>query len=120
MKYLTTVLIFVLAAAVSVIAADSADTITITGEVVGTACWLGHGMKGADHAQCAAMCARNGIPLAILDTSSDTVYLPVATDHQDPNAPLMDYIESKVTVTGQVVDRSGMKGLVIQKIGRPI
>ncbi len=105
-------------AAIATFAAGAGRQVTITGEVVDTACWLGHGAKGADHIKCAATCARNGIPLAILDSAANQLYLPIATDHQNPNNRLMDYIESKVKVTGRLIEKSGVKGIVIEKIER--
>ena len=100
------------------LAADPGKPAVITGEVVDTACWIGHNAKEPDHIKCAAMCARNGIPLAILDVDSDMLYLPIATDHKNPNTKLMDFIGSKARVAGNVIQKSGIKGIVIEKIER--
>src|SRR5437016_677802 len=66
--------------------------ITLTGTVVDTGCWLTHDSKGPEHAACALACAKNGVPLAILDPSGK-VYISVASDHKNPNLKLMDFIE---------------------------
>ncbi len=42
----------------------------------------------------------------------------LSTDHSNPNTKLMDYVESKVQVTGRLIEKSGVKGLVIEKIER--
>lgn len=89
---------------------------TITGEVVDTACWIGHDTKGSDHAKCAEMCAKAGIPLAILDTAADVMYLPISLDHSNPNAKLLPFLDRKVRVTGTVMEKSGMKGIAIDQI----
>lgn len=49
--------------------------ITVTGTVVDTGCYVKHDSKGSEHAACAAACAKNGVPLAILDNSGK-LYLP--------------------------------------------
>lgn len=102
--------------AVLAFASAAGTPATIYGEVIGTACYLGHDTRGDDHAKCAEMCAKSGIPLAILDAAADILYLPIATDHKNPNDKLMPYIEKKVKVTGTVIEKSGMKGIVIEKI----
>ena len=88
--------------------------VQITGQVVEVACFLGHNTTGADHAKCAETCARTGNPLAIFDGKQ--IYLPVSMDHKNPNEKLMTYIEKKVTVTGSVIDKAGLKGIAISKV----
>ena len=62
------------------------------------------------------MCAKAGIPLAILDTQGDVLYLPISTDHRNQNEKLMPFIDKKVKVSGTVLEKSGMKGIVIDEI----
>jgi len=121
MKRWTVTMLAVIACSLLVLslgAAEAGKPAVITGYVVDTGCWLGHNMRGPDHIKCAAMCARNGVPLAILDTATDTLYIPVAIDHKNPNEKLLDYVESKVKVTGRVIEKSGVKGVIIEKIER--
>ena len=90
---------------------------TIVGYVVDTACYLTHAAQGAKHVQCATECAKEGIPLAILDKDSSTLYLPLASKHhKHANAELMPFIEKSVKVKGVVMERNGMKALLIEKI----
>ena len=35
----------------------------VTGELVDTGCYLGHSSKGLSHAECAAMCISEGMPM---------------------------------------------------------
>jgi hypothetical protein len=88
----------------------------ITGEVVDTACYLGHETKGAGHAKCAALCARAGVPLAILESKSGLLYLPVSLDHKNPNEKLLPFVEKRVKVTGVVLEKGGMRGVVIREL----
>ena len=65
--------------------------ITVTGLVVDTGCYLHHDSKGAEHMDCAKMCAKAGVPLAILDDKGK-LYLPIAADHKNQNGKLMPFI----------------------------
>ena len=90
---------------------------TFKGHIVCAACYLSHGEMGAGHKPCSTECAKAGIPMAILDTESKTLYLPLAKNHHAPaNTELMAYVEQDVTVTGTVMERDGLKAIVIEKI----
>ncbi|HET8774627.1 MAG TPA: hypothetical protein VFP80_12565 [Thermoanaerobaculia bacterium] len=53
----------------------------ITGEIVETFCWAKMQVGGPAHAACGIDCAKRGIPVAIVDARTRTVYilLPDAT-----------------------------------------
>ena len=89
--------------------------ITVIGTVVDTGCYMVHDGIGADHQECAAECAKKGIPLAIVDTTGK-VYLPLGLDHENPNTRLISFIEKKVKVTGTSVERGGLSGIAIKTI----
>ncbi len=90
--------------------------VTFTAQVVDTACYLGHDSQGEKHLDCARTCAKENIPLALLDVKTRIVYLPIAMNHKNANAPLLPYIEKRVKVTGVVMEKGGMKGIVIDKV----
>jgi hypothetical protein len=89
--------------------------ISITGTVVDTGCYVSHDSKGEAHAKCAAACAKNGVPLAILDEHG-TLFMPIAVEHKDQNAKLMPFIEKRVKVTGTVLEKGGLKGIAIKTV----
>lgn len=91
-------------------------TVQVTGQVVDVACFVGHDSSGAKHEKCAEACARAGNPLAIYDESAKALYLPVSTDHKNPNAKLMSFIEKKVTVKGTLLEKAGLKGIAIDTV----
>ena len=93
----------------------AAKTITITGNVVGTACYLGHNSQGEGHTDCAIRCAKAGVPLAILDSESKMLYLPLS-GHQGANDKLIKHAEKTVRVTGKAIDKNGMKAISIESI----
>jgi hypothetical protein len=88
----------------------------LVAQVVDTACYLGHNSKDAKHAKCAETCAKEGIPLALLDGKANVLYLPIAMNHKNANPQLMPFIEKQVRVTGTVMEKNGMKGIVIEKV----
>lgn len=96
----------------------------VTGEVVESSCYVRSGARGESHRKCAELCARGGIPLAILDEREDRIVWIAAEDHtRSANETLMPWIARKVTVSGRWIERSGVRMLVLESIaaadGRP-
>ncbi len=90
---------------------------TFVGHVVGLACYVGHSSIGDSHRECATTCAKAGIPLAILDQQTHTLYLPLAKNHHAAaNEELMPFIEKDVQVTGTIVEKDGMKAILLESI----
>ena len=92
---------------------------TVKGEVVDVSCYLAHGKGGTgdDHKSCAEACAQHGGPLGIL-TSDGKLYVSVMPDdHKSgPNQILMDHIAQKVSATGMVRAKNGVRGIMITKV----
>ena len=119
MKAKTIISTWIAAAALAVAQHDhgtNAKVITMTSLVVDTGCYMSHNSKGEKHESCATACAKAGVPLALLDEASGTLYIPVASDHKNQNAKLMPFIEKKVTVTGTLIEKDGVKGFVIKTV----
>lgn len=92
---------------------------TITGEVMDPACFLEAGVKsiGPGHYQCAIDCARSGQTLAIYDRVNDRIYFIAGElPGKNPNDPVINFIHQKVDVTGAVYHRSGVYGIVINRV----
>ncbi len=92
---------------------------TITGEVMDPACFLEAGAKSISpgHFQCAIDCARSGQTLAIYDRANDRIYFIAGElPRKNPNDPVINFIHQKVDVTGAVYHRSGVYGIVINKV----
>jgi len=84
---------------------------TLTGELVDTGCYLGHGARGEKHVECATKCISGGMPMGLL-TSDGTLYLLTMNhDNADPYNELKTIAGKMVSVTGMVMTRSGMKGI---------
>lgn len=104
-----------LAAALPALAADA--PVSVTGEVIDSACYIKVGAKGEGHRGCAQKCADAGIPLALLeDGSGNVIWLASKEDAKTPNAELKPYVGRKVTVKGNYAERGGTKLLVIDSV----
>lgn len=86
----------------------------VTGEVVDLACYLGEGLKGPGHRECAQKCITSGLPVGIL--SGDQVYLAVGSEHGPANKALASLAAKTVTAEGTVTERNGVHLLAIKKI----
>ena len=103
----------------------AADTATVassvTGWVVDASCWLGKGIRGEKHQQCAVACANMGTPLVILTDRGSIVYPVMLTTPSSPkenNAQLIPFAEQRVTVTGKVIKRGRERGIVIETVAK--
>src|SRR5262245_48930857 len=94
----------------------AAADVTLTGEVLDLACYIGHGAKGPDHAGCAQKCLDAGQP-AGLAASDGKVYILMA-DHADPGAytQAKSMAGKKVEIKGEVADKDGMHGITVHAV----
>ena len=84
---------------------------TLTGELVDTGCYLGHGARGEKHVSCASKCIANGMPMGLLTADGSLYLITLNHDNADPYNKLKDMAGKKVKVTGTVMTRNGMKGI---------
>lgn len=92
---------------------------TVKGQIVDMACYnadksntgVDHKMPKGDTKDCAAMCAKNGRPMAIL-TSDGKVYELAGGLAADKNAKIIPHIGHTVEVTGDVMDHGGGKMMI--------
>lgn len=84
---------------------------TLIGEILDAKCWFG-AMKpgfGKTHKECAALCARGGLPLAFcaggsaLCTDADQTLLFLDENGRAHGPQLLPYLADPVSVTGQIV-----------------
>ncbi len=104
-------------ATVAVALPAAAQQVTVTGEVIDSACFIKMGATGEGHRECAQACGDAGIPLALLDEANEeVVWLAAKEDMKSPNADLREYAGRKVTITGEYKERGGARILVIDTI----
>ena len=110
--------IFVILAAIAMALPTMAtQKVTVTGEVIDSACFVKMGASGAGHRECAQTCADNGIPLALLEADTEQlIWLASSASMQSPNADLRAHASHTVRITGEYAERGGVKILVIDQI----
>jgi hypothetical protein len=92
--------------------------VTLRGEIVDLACYVGHGAKGPDHQQCAEACARMGQPLGLL--TADRILYVLVADHQDagPFQKVKDLAGGEAELTGETAQRDGVRTLTVHAAKR--
>lgn len=112
MKKLLVVLTAVILLAVAASAEN--ESVSMTGEIVDLHCYTGtgphSGAHGAEHAGCANACLNRDVPAGFL-ADDGTLYLVVNEKMNSVKEKIAGKAGQKVTVTGKVVERSGMKVL---------
>ena len=90
-------------------------TVTVTGELIDTACFVSSdgGAKGAGHAACATKCLASGIPAAILPEGSDGGADSALFLLTNP-APLAQYAAKTIKVEG--VKHAGAHAIDVKKL----
>jgi hypothetical protein len=100
-------------AAQTVFAAQQA----VTGTLEDSFCFVTMGAHGPGHKKCAIGCAKKGIPIALVEKGTDTMYilLPPKNDSAMPD-DVISRMEDEVTVTGEEYDKGGVKYLTVQSV----
>jgi hypothetical protein len=89
--------------------------ISVTGEVLDMTCYIAHNLSGPDHAECARICIRNGMPVGI-KAQDGKVYLLTGEPGHSINAELADYAAKIVTIKGRQTVRDGFAQLQVKEI----
>jgi hypothetical protein len=111
------VLATLLVGAVAFVAHADAKPTKVKGWVVDSACAITHNLRKPTNPECAAVCAKNGSPLVILDDDGH-IYWPVSDKMPaaGQNNRLMEFAGKRVIATGKLYDRDGTRALVIDTI----
>jgi hypothetical protein len=96
---------------------DTAQSVSVDGYVIDSACAFTKNLKKPVSPQCAVACAKAGSPLVIL-ADNGTIYWPIAdtTPSSGQNDKLLPFAGQRVTATGKVYVRGGSSAIVIEKI----
>jgi len=91
-------------------------SVTMTGEIVDTDCYISHGAMGEKHKECAATCVASGTPMGLL-TEKGTLYLLTPPhENKDGYNKAKEMVGTKVAITGEVGERSGMKMIEVMSV----
>jgi len=107
------ILVLALLAAAALPAPAQGGDITVSGEVLDLACYIGQGAKGPDHAKCAQKCAEQGQPIGLLGADGK-VYVLFA-DHADasPYEKAKALAGAKAEIKGELATKDGINGLTV-------
>ncbi|MBI1745914.1 MAG: hypothetical protein HYR55_04910 [Acidobacteria bacterium] len=96
------------------------NEVTITGEVIDSSCYIKMGAKGTDHKECAMICVKAGIPLALLEDKTGMVYMLASNREFESSQvkfqPLENFVAHKVMVKGKLYEKGGQKLLEISSV----
>ena len=94
--------------------------VIVKGNLIDLDCFFERGGFGPAHARCSRLCAQKGLPEALLD-GQGRIYLIQGRIHQPltlVNQPLAEHLESTVVAHGELLERLGVRILVIEKLER--
>ena len=89
--------------------------ILVKGEVLDMTCYIAYNLSGPEHAKCARICIRNGLPVGI-KSEDGKVYLLTGKPGHSVNAELADYAAKIVTIKGKKSIRDGFAQLQVEEI----
>jgi len=93
--------------------------VQVVGELVDPQCWFTHDGQGADHRDCAVMCAEGGQGLALYETTTGRLYPIIAGSHGgNPNKGLIEHVARPVRISGTVYSRGTNRALLVENIQR--
>jgi hypothetical protein len=97
-----------------------AKRVQVTGEVIETWCSVSAIMYayGTAHHQCAAWCTAGGIPVGLKDKDG-AYYMILRIEEDDSNVAnprLAHFLSHDVTVDGDLIERDGVKYLLVTKV----
>ena len=117
MKTIMTCILAAVLIVSSTIIAYSAESVTITGEIIDTYCFALMGAKGESHRQCAIECVKKGIPAGLLEDGTNKVYVLLPSKDKSPlPKAVIDKMAKKVTITGKTYVSGGSQFLTIESI----
>ena len=92
------------------------EEVTVKGEVIDLWCYLEGGDHGADHKDCATMCAKAGNPIGILDDKGNIYVVMGLKEHQPGKELLSDKMAETVTVNGTLVKKGGVQVIYVKSV----
>ncbi len=105
-------------------AAQTGETVTVTGEVIDTWCHFSgvmgalEAVRGTAHHTCALWCAAGGIPVGVL-AEDGTVYMVLkweGTDAVADDDTLLNVQSHQVTAKGTLHRRDGINYLIVERV----
>jgi hypothetical protein len=90
--------------------------VTVQGEIVDLACYMAKGSRGAAHKACAQMCAKKGVPIAVLTEGGELFLLLDDHNNPDPYEAAKKLAGERVEVTGKRFSKQGIASIVVDSV----
>jgi hypothetical protein len=97
-------------------AGEVEETVTLTGEIVETGCYIERGQRAADNPKCIKRCASSGMPMSLL-TADGSLYL-ILKSHAaaDAYAEAIELAAEKVQIEGVVHEKGGVRAVFVTAV----
>lgn len=90
---------------------------SVTGYLRDTFCYTTMGAHGPSHQQCALKCAKAGIPVGLVEKSTNKMYILLPPkDAEGLPADVLNNMEKEVTVKGTSYTKDGVAFLRVQSV----
>src|SRR6266513_5170946 len=89
--------------------------IVVTGAVLDMTCYIAYNLSGPEHAKCARVCIRSGLPAGI-KAQDGKVYLLTGKVGHSINAEVADYAAKTVKIKGRQTVRDGFAQLQVEEM----
>jgi hypothetical protein len=98
-------------------AAETGTSKSVTGTLEDSFCYGTMGAHGASHQKCAIGCAKAGIPVSLVDSSTKKIYilLPPKNAQSLPD-DVISKMEDTVTVSGKEYSKGGVNFLTVDSV----
>src|SRR5262245_768485 len=91
------------------------EKVTLSGQVIDLACYLGLDALAGDHQQCAELCVKNGATTGF--KTKDHTYVVVRDPMHQKDAPgLTRFVNKEVEISANVFEKDGIRGVKILSI----
>lgn len=92
------------------------EVVTLKGELLDLACYLGSGKTGPAHRKCAAMCAKGGQPMGILTTDGKVLVIVSSHESADAFKAAQELCGATVELKGKLMERKGVWGVEVHEV----
>ena len=102
--------------AAAVFAEDNAKK-SVTGTLEDSYCYGLMGAKGPSHKKCAIVCAKAGIPVALVEKGTGKVWMVLPAKNASPYPDdVISKMEDEVTITGKTADKGGVHFITAEQV----
>ena len=95
----------------------ASSPITVKGEIIDSACYLGMGAKGLSHKQCGIDCVKAGTPVAILEEGTGKIYVLMSNKDKTPlPQAVIDKMGETTTIKGTLYTAGGSQIIAVDSV----